>query len=149
MKRIVGLLLLLFCSCAVIHAQNPVSWSFSAQKTGAGLYEIHLTATVEEPWHIYSQASPAGGALPTSFTFSKNPLLMLQGKVKEKGKLISTYEKAFNMELKYFEGGVTFIQTVKLKAKARTTLSGSLEYMVCNDEQCLPPKTMSFIIPIQ
>lgn len=149
MKRLIGLLLLLLLSCAGMHAQNPVNWSFSAQKTGAGLYEIRLTATVEEPWHIYSQTSPAGGALPTSFTFSKNPLLILQGKVKEKGKLISRYEKAFGMELKYFEGGVTFVQTVKLKTKAKTAITGSLEYMVCNDEQCLPPKIMSFTIPVQ
>ena len=149
MKKIIVLLLLLFSIGSGMHAQNPVSWSFSAEKTGAGLYEIHLTATVEEPWHLYSQTSPPGGALPTSFTFSKNPLLILEGNVKEKGKMISRYEKAFGMELKYFEGGVTFIQTVKLKAKAKTTISGSLEYMVCNDEQCLPPKTMSFTIPIQ
>lgn len=149
MKKITGLLLLLFSIGSGIHAQNPVSWSFSAQKTGDGLYEIHLMATIEEPWHLYSQTSPAGGALPTSFTFSKNPLLILQGNVKEKGKLISRYEKVFGAELKYFEGSVTFVQTLKLKAKAKTVLSGSLEYMVCNDEQCLPPKTMSFTIPIQ
>lgn len=149
MKKRIVFLLLLSSICAGMHAQNPVSWSFSAQKTGDGLYEVHLTATIEEPWHLYSQTSPAGGALPISFTFNKNPLLTLQGNVKEKGKLISKYEKVFGTELKYFEGGVTFVQTVKMKAKARTTLSGSLEYMVCNDEQCLPPKTMSFTIPVQ
>lgn len=134
---------------STLSAQNPVIWDFSSKKIGDKVYEIHLTAEVEEPWHIYSQSTPAGGALPTSFSFNKNPLLVLEGKLKEKGKLIKKYEETFGMEVKYFEGSVTFIQTVKLKANVKTNITGSLEYMVCNDEMCLPPRTVAFNISVQ
>lgn len=132
----------------VVKAQHPVNWSFSSKKVGDKLYEVHLTAEVEEPWHIYSQFSPPGGALPTSITINKNPLVLLQGGIKEHGKLNKKFEEVFGMEVKYFEGSVTFIQLVRLRATVKTNLSGNLEFMVCNDRECLPPKTVPFSIPL-
>ncbi len=143
---IAELLVLLFFS--TVNAQSPVNWNFDSKKIGDKLYEVYLTAEVEEPWHIYSQTTPSGGALPTSITFSKNPLITLENAIKEKGKLVKKFEKVFAMEVKYFEGSVTFIQTVKLKVNAKTNLSGNLEYMVCDDEKCLPPQKLSFNIPL-
>lgn len=150
MKQSIRTLTFLLCLFAgtCLNAQHPVNWSFSSKKVSDKLYEVQLTADVEEPWHIYSQFSPSGGALPTSITVNKNPLLLLQGAVKENGKLIKKFEKVFGMEVKYFEGSVTFIQLVKLKANVKTNLAGNLEFMVCNDEQCLPPKKMPFNIPL-
>jgi len=116
---------------------------------GDKLYEVQLTAEVEEPWHIYSQFTPPGGALPTSIKVNKNPLVLLQGGIKESGKMKKKYEEVFGMEVKYFEGNVTFTQLVKLKANVKTNLSGNLEFMVCNEEECLPPKTILFNIPLR
>src|SRR5215208_923860 len=109
-------LLLSFCAAA----QDPVIWSFTAKKTGDKIYEVRLAAEVEEPWHIYSQHTPAGGALPTIIKFTKNPLVIAQGGAKENGKLVKKFEKVFDTEVKYFEGNVVFVQMVKLSAKAKT-----------------------------
>ncbi|MEJ0105854.1 MAG: protein-disulfide reductase DsbD domain-containing protein, partial [Bacteroidota bacterium] len=130
-------------------AQNSiVNWSFSTKKISDKEYEVRFTPSVETPWHIYSQASPEGGALPTKITFSKNPLIVLKGKVKEEGKLTSKYEEVFGVTVKYFEGKVDFVQTVQLKSKVKTNITGTIEFMACKEEQCLPPKTISFNVTL-
>lgn len=137
-----------------VYAQEIVKWSFSAKKVADKTYEIHLTPAVQSPWHIYSQSSPEDGALPTVFTFNKNPLVVLDGKVKEIGKIVSKYEDVFEVTVKYFEGRADFVQTVTLRQAQggkpiKTNLTGSVEFMACNDEQCTPPQTVNFTIPIQ
>lgn len=148
MKRIAlliaGIGLFTFCK-----AQDVVKWSYTAKKIADKTYEIHLTPTVQSPWHIYSQTSPEGGALPTKISFGKNPLVSIEEKTKEVGKIVSKYEEVFGVTVKYFEGKVDFVQTVKVKANAKTNISGSIEYMACNNEQCLPPKTVQFSVALQ
>lgn len=136
-------------SLHISYAQEVVSWSFSAKKIADKTYEVHLTPTVQAPWHIYSQTSPEGGALPTVFSFNKNPLVTLDGKVKEVGRIVSKYEEVFEVTVKYFEGKADFVQVVKLKSTVKTNLTGSVEFMACNEEQCLPPQTVQFNIPLQ
>ena len=51
--------------------------------------------------------------------------------------------EAFNMELKYFEGTVTFVQRVKLKGD-KAKLVGYVEYMACSGGQCIPPAEEEF-----
>jgi hypothetical protein len=41
-----------------------------------------------------------------------------------------------------------FIQRVKLRGKAKTNITGKLEYQTCNDEKCLPPKTVNLSIAL-
>jgi hypothetical protein len=133
----------------VVYAQNPVKWDFWSKKLADKTYEIHLTPKVEGPWHIYSQTSPEGGALATKISFNKNPLASIEGKTKEVGKVISKYEEVFGVTVKYFEGKAEFVQMIKLKSNVKTNISGSIEFMACNNEQCLPPKTVQFSVALQ
>lgn len=134
-----------------IHAQvkDPVHWSFSSKKINATTYEVHLTASIEEGWHIYSQTTPEGGPVPTSIDYTKNPLLTLDGKTKEVGKLEQHNEPLFGVDVKQFSHKVDFVQVVKLKGNAKTALSGGIEFMTCNDHECLPPKTVKFSVPVK
>jgi hypothetical protein len=139
-----------FCLAAfAVKAQDPVSWSTSAVKKAAGLYEVTITATVEKPWHIYSQKTPPGGGNPTRFTFKKNPLLTLDGSVKEVGTLKTEHDEVLKVDVKYYAGKVDFVQLVKVKGAAKTNLSATVDYMVCNDERCLPPTKKTFDIKLQ
>ncbi len=133
-----------------VYAQpkNPVSWKFESKKKSDGVYELIVTATVEKPWHIYSQFT-GKGPVPTKFSFKANPLVTLDGKITEIGKLEKVNDPNFKSEVLYFSNSVQFVQTAKLKAKATTSVSGTIEYMVCNDEECLPPVKKSFEIKLQ
>lgn len=141
------LFVLVFSVCFA-QVENPVSWTFSAKKINALSYEIHLTATVKGGGHIYSQTTPEGGPVPTSITFTKNPLLSFDGIVKESGKMEQHYEKLFGVDVKQFSDKVDFIQTVKLKTSAKTNIAGAVEFMTCNDRECLPPKSEKFSITL-
>lgn len=75
--------------------------------------------------------------------------MSIEGKTKEVGKIVSKYEEMFEVTVKYFEGKVDFVQIVKLKVDVKTNMSGSVEFMACNNEQCLPPKTVLFNVALQ
>lgn len=149
MKKIVFVFALMFFF-SYIHAQikDPVSWKYEAVKKSGDTYELVITATVEKPWHIYSQNTGAGGPVPTNFTFKKNPLVDLSGKTQEVGKLQKTYDNNFKTNVLYYSGQVVFKQLVKVKGNVKTNVSGVVEYMVCDDQQCLPPTKKSFEIKL-
>ncbi|MEO6546494.1 MAG: protein-disulfide reductase DsbD domain-containing protein [Ferruginibacter sp.] len=147
MKKIFfALVLILFF--AVANAQQKISWSYTAKKLAGNKYEIHLTAKPAAGWHIYSQLTPDGGPIPTTFKFNNNALLALQGKVGEKGKVVTYFDKNFKVNVKYFEGRADFVQVVTLKGKIKTNLSGEVESMICNDRICMPPSTEKFNIAL-
>ena len=129
--------------------KNPVKWSFSSKKVDATTYEVKLTATLESGWHIYSQTTPDGGPVPTTIEFTKNPLLNLQGAAKEAGKLEQRHEELFGVDVKQYSNKVDFVQTVKVKANVKTTLNGAVEFMTCNDRECLPPTKQQFSIALK
>jgi hypothetical protein len=126
---------------------SKVTWSFTSKKIKEGEYEVNMTAVIAEGWHLYSQTT-GKGPVPTTFKFTKNALLKFDGKVKENGKLISVKDKVWDNTQKYYGGTVTFTQKVKLKGKIKTNVSGEVEFMVCDDTQCLPPTTQKFNIAL-
>lgn len=145
MKKIVfGIVMILFFS--VVNAQQKVSWSYSAKKLGNNKYEVHMIATPPQGWHIYSQKTPAGGPVPTSFKFTHNGLIALQGKVSEKGKVITYFDDNFKVNVKYFEGKADFVQVVTMVGNVKTNVSGEVESMICNDRTCMPPTSEKFNI---
>lgn len=129
--------------------QNPVKWNFSSKKINATTYEVHLRANIDGDWHLYSQTTPDGGPIPTAISFTKNPLITLKGDAKEVGKLEKKMEPLFGVEVRQFSNKVDFVQTIKLKAPVKTTVTGNVEFMVCDDHQCLPPSAQKFSIALK
>ncbi len=150
MKRIaLSVLLLTTTLLCFSQGENPVSWSYEAKKKSADTYDIIITANVDHTWHIYSQKTGKGGPVPTTIAFKSNPLIVKSGVVKEIGKLEKVFDKNFNTDVLFFSDKVQFVQTVKVKGKAKTNMSGTIEYMVCDDSRCLPPVKKSFDLKLQ
>lgn len=145
-----SLTLLALLMTATLSAQSsfPVQWNFSAKKINTTTYEIHLTAKMDEDWHIYSQSTPDGGPTPTSVSFIKNPLVTLKGSVQEVGKMEKHFERLFGVEVRQFSDKVDFVQAVTVNNKIKTAITGTVFFMTCNDEQCLPARGVKFSIPI-
>lgn len=141
----------LLAAGVVVNAQlNPVTWTFTSKKIADKTYEIHMKATIQNGWHLYSQSQPEDAiAMPTTFTFNNNPLLKLDGKVKEIGRLEKYHDPKLDLSANQFSNAVTFVQVVKLKANAKTNITGSVEFQTCDDKKCLPPKTVNFSTAIQ
>jgi len=149
MKKITLLLATVLFSVAGAFAQieKPVTWSYAAKKVSKTEAVLYLKATIEDRWHIYSQNVKDGGPVKTTFTFSPSKDFSLIGKTAEP-KAIVKFEDTFKMNVAYFEKSVIFQQKVKLN-KGTTTVKGKVEYMVCNDRQCLPPEEVEFSIPVK
>src|SRR5690349_10851828 len=145
MKKAFFLTLLMAVTSFVFAQISPVSWTFSSKKLAADVYELHLVATIQTGWHLYSQNQPQEAiAQPTAFTFNKNPLLLFDGSVKELGKLEQFKDEKMGISANQFSHKVDFVQKIKVKAKVKTNVSGKLEYQTCDDKKCLPPKTVNF-----
>jgi len=128
-------------------SSTQVQWNCTAKKISDKVYEVHMTANIGAGWHMYAQ-NGGDGPVSTSFTFTKNPLLAPTGKVKEVGKMVTKFEEAFKSNVRYYEHMVDFVQTVQLKSKAKTSFAGKVEFMVCNDHECLPPTDVNINVSV-
>jgi thiol:disulfide interchange protein DsbD len=150
MKKL-SILILLFFSALVSRAQlNPVTWSFTANKIADKIYEVHMKATMQSGWHIYSQKQPADAiANPTAFTIRANPLIKPDGKIKEVGKMEVMKDKTLGISANQYSNSVDFVQKINLKSNVLTKFSGTVVYQTCDDKKCLPPKTINFSVDIK
>ena len=148
MKKI-ALFSLALLTGTLVMAQSgkQVNWTYSAKKVADKTYEVHMMASIGAGWHMYAQAG-GDGPISTTFTFTKNPLVVVNGKPKEVGKMVKKFEDAFKSEVRYYENTVDFVQTVKVKSNAKTAVAGKVEFMVCNDHECLPPDENTFKVNI-
>ncbi len=149
MKKWLLILLAAFTTSIAFAQAEPISWKFSSTKISDNVYEVKMTATLNKGWHLYSQKQPNDAiAIPTSFSFNKNPLLEFDGQVKEIGKMEKFVDKELDVSAYQYSNEVSFVQKVKLKGKAKTNVTGKLEYQVCTDEKCLPAKTVNLSIAL-
>ena len=146
-KIIIGLFLILLAGFANAQINNPVTWTYTAKKIADKTYELHMTATIDGNWHLYAQDAGKGPE-PTSFVFTPNPLIKYDGKIKEIGKQEQSFDKNFNSVLKYYGKKVDFVQKVKVKSSTATVVKGVVNFIVCNDRQCLPPRDVPFTINV-
>jgi len=144
-NRIYLLLVALLCFTGV-YAQivEPIKWSSAFKQTGAKTAEIVFTASLDKGWHLYGMIIPENGPKPTKFSFPKLENAELDGKVTSTSKLHEEYDAGFEMKLNWYVGEAVFVQKVKLKDAAAYLIKAEVNYMVCNDESCLPPTTEKF-----
>ncbi len=129
---------------------NPIQWTYTAKKIADKTYEVHLTASIQNTWHLYSQSQPTNAIVqPTEILFKKNPLIMLDGNIKEVGKMELFKDEKLKISANQYADKVDFVQKIKLKSNTKTNLVGSVEYQTCDDKKCLPPKKIDFTIALK
>jgi hypothetical protein len=126
---------------------DPVAWSFSIKKISQTDSELIFTANIEKGWHLYSQNIPAGGPVATSFKIAKGTGFFLIGNVIEP-KSIEVFDKQFNMKINYFSNVAEFRQKVKILSGKPVEMKGTVEFMCCNDETCIPPVEVEFFFTL-
>lgn len=150
MKRSIILFsMLMLAFSAMAQVKNPVKWQFSAKKINGTTYEVRLTANIDAGWHIYTMDHTSDIGVATSIDFNKNPLGTPEGKIKVEGKAVSMKDPSTGENVKFFSNQVSFVQVIKLKAAVKTNITGAVEFMSCDDKQCLPPTSRNFSIALQ
>lgn len=147
MKKLLLVLIVMFAGRgAFAQIEGHVNWAYAAKKVSATEAVVLLKATIDDGWHIYSAYIKEGGPIKTSFKFAKSAEYTPVGQIVEP-KPLSQYDKNFGMNLTFFENSAVFQQKVKLKGK-KATVKGTLEFMTCNDQKCLPPETVDFSVNV-
>lgn len=143
--------LLLVGITSLLHAQvkDPVKWSYAAKKIDAKTYEVQITAVLDPKWHIYAMEHQGDIGVATAISFNKNPLAEMKGGAKASQKPIKKKDPSTGEMVAFYEGKVVFTQTVSLKSAVNTSVSGSVEYMACDDKMCLPPTSRTFTVSLK
>lgn len=126
----------LFTFPAYSQLQQPVKWSFKANRINDTLAELQFIAKIDMTWHLYSQQVPPDGPRPTIFNIDKPSGFQLLGKVKEP-KPHEEYDEMFEMNVKYFTAEATFTQKIKIQSNKPVKVSGEVEYQACDDKSCI------------
>ena len=144
MNRYLIVLLAVFFSI-VAHGQmmEPVHFTSELKTLDGGEAEIIFTGKIDDGWHVYSTDLGSDGPISATFNVVKMEGAEKVGKLKARGKEIKQYDKLFEMELRFFEKQVTFVQKIRFK-KPKYDIDCYLEYGACSDEMCLPPSEVTF-----
>ena len=142
-KLLFPFVLLLFAVAMQAQIQDPVKFNSELKILAADEAEVVFTAAIDKGWHVYSTDLGDGGPISATFNVEKISGAEVVGKLKPVGKEISTFDKLFEMKVRYFENTAQFVQKLKLTGGAYQ-LEGYLEYGACNDENCLPPTQVPF-----
>ena len=129
--------------------RDAVSWSHSVEDKSPTEKVIVFSATIKGDWHLYGTELPSGGPTPTSLIVDKIAGAQLVGKLTASKKPIEKHDPNFDMMLRFYSGQVSFRQTLRITDPKAFAFSGAIRYMVCNDEQCLPPTNWDFTIALK
>ncbi|NLN24544.1 MAG: thiol:disulfide interchange protein [Bacteroidetes bacterium] len=139
-----------FVASQAVEAQiyDPVKWSTKVTKVSDTEYDLEATAIIDKGWHLYSQEVPEGGPIPTTFIFDEAPTYKSLGAVKE-SEGVTELDAVFDMVITYFKNSATFTKRIERLDTNAFTITGEVEFMVCDDTNCLPPDyvALTFDIP--
>ena len=144
MRKIISFLLLSFVVYALqAQIKDPVKFKTELTPLSDTEAEVVFTAAIDKGWHVYSTDLGDGGPISATFNVDNKSGVELVGKLKPVGKEVSTFDKLFEMKVRYFENTAKFVQKVKFTGGAYA-IEGYLEYGACDDESCLPPTQVPF-----
>ena len=149
MKKIVSLFALLITFLGTAQIVEPVKWSSSVVKVSDSELDLVITANIEDDWHLYSQFTPEGGALPLVLTYkNQKGNYQLVGKTKE-GKYKKVYSDIFEIDEYYFSGTAKFTQRIKIINPKLKTIDVFADGQACIDGRCVQTTSnLKFTLPV-
>lgn len=152
MKKLIKSLILLLLTLPILsmaQVATPVKWSSSATVNTDGTALLQFAAKIDKGWHLYSPDIPDGGPIPTSLHLLPSSRISTIGTLTSDKKAITAYDSLFGITIGYYADKVILTQKVKIAGNAPIKVTGYIEYMVCDDERCLPPESYEFSIDLK
>lgn len=145
MKKRLSLLFgaLLMCIFTFAQMQTPVKFKSELKKLSDNQLEVVFTGTIDEGWHVYSTGLGEDGPTSATFNLDKIEGAKVMGELTFEGEEIKKFDPIFEMNVRYFEKTVKFIQKLEITS-SEYTIAGYLEFGACNDESCMPPTAVDF-----
>lgn len=138
-----------FLLLALLLQTSPVQWRITAPAAGSavtpgGKIPVTLAAAIAPGWHLYSLKKQDGGPIATTIALPDGQPFKLDGPIDATAPL-TKFDDTFQMDVESYEESAEFILPVAAFKDARpgaATLSVAARFQVCDDKQCLPPRTM-------
>jgi thiol:disulfide interchange protein len=137
-------LLLLAVSSLPAQRLNPIQWTLSVEPDKAapgGTIQAKLKGILEPGWHIYSPTTPPG-PVRTTIKLVESPAI---GAAKlYQPAPVRKFDQNFNGDTETFDKEVTFVLQAELTPNAAAgplEVTAQMRYQMCDDRQCLPPRT--------
>ncbi|MDC6351394.1 cytochrome c biogenesis protein CcdA [Zeaxanthinibacter sp. PT1] len=126
--------------------ESPVVWSQEVNQISDTEFELILTADIMKGWHVYSQHTPSGGALPTEFTYEgAGEGYELLGPTEE-SETETAYSDIFEIDETFFKDNARFRQKIRITDAEVRQVKLDLFYQVCK-EVCIPVEE-TFYFPL-
>ena len=133
-------------------AQNPARWTLDSDAKGRQLkkdesFRATLKADIDSGWHLYALDQPPGGPVATTIKTSDGSLFSIDKKIDFPSPQIKPDPNFIvdgkPLETKFFIDHAEFSLDVQaLQAVAADSLAIDVRFQLCNDQFCLPPKTV-------
>lgn len=130
---------------AISQELKPVSWDFEVTQNKDDSYTFKATAKMNGEWAIYSQHTGEGGPVPLAFFYDEGVKLI--GDTNEDSEAIKKMSDLFEIEVIKFKKEAVFTQ-VFTPEKGYSSIKGTLSFMCCDNEKCLPPTDVSFDVTL-
>jgi len=139
---------MLVATTLLAQVENPVKWKFTTDKVEGQEAELVFTADIDYPWHLYSAYLPAGGPIATTAYYDESDAYTLVDGIVEVSKPKIKYDEGFQMDVGTLSGKAELRQKVLFKDGGPQTVSGEIEFQVCDDNVCLPPMAVPFTFTV-
>lgn len=147
--RIAVLLVIALAGMAIstARAASPVQWTAKVEMTSETEGVVVLSASIDEGWHVYGLQMPADGPSATKVYYTPSGIAF-DGNAKVTPSPRKVKDDLFGVELTYWEGKVTFRRKFRVVDAANASVRVKVEFMACNDSNCLPPTSKEFDLKI-
>lgn len=134
--------LLFFCLFAFLTLQaqppganlvDPVKWTSKIEKKSDTEYILIFDATIEEGWHMYSQFTADGGALPLEVLFNNDKDNFEAVGKAEESKTEKAFNDTFGVDETFWSHNAQLKQTIKIINNANAVIQVELAYQACKE----------------
>src|SRR5450759_128697 len=132
---------------------DPVKWSASTKATKVppgGNFEVQALAQIAEGWHLYSLTQPPP-PIATRITVAPGQPFSLGGSI-DAPSPHTAFDQSFGIDTEFYAESAGFSVPVKAAGDApagKTKARVQAYFQTCNDQFCLPPKTVTMEVAIE
>lgn len=153
MKRIALFMSLIAICFIAVSAQvagtaGPVNWKYSVRMKTATTGEVVMTATIADGWHLYGFTQPEDGPIPTTIDLSASTGVKFTADLSATPSPVTEKDPLMGTVVKFWEKKVTVTRPFKVTDKSKARIKGTVRFMACNGETCMPPATKEIDLPV-
>lgn len=148
-----GISLILLSPFYLLSAQIPSPVSFKLVQAPQQVkinetFTATIQVSIEGDWHLYGLDIPPNGPVATNFKIKSNNAELVGKPTESKADIVA--DPNFKMNVSWHKSGAEFYLPIRFtgKSEGAQLIDVQVQYMVCNDQMCLPPTKKIIQIPI-